>query len=320
MECMDSDLSFQCPAQNTDPDFRAEIHSRSVKCQVCHLTTRVDDMDPRAQMSWFKLEWGPNMLSTGSVTTESMIDGYKVYIVDACERKQLHLVTVLKSAKAVEPLSNACCTPNAYSVGVTGTIPSNGKKLMIVPFKGGFELEVGRTVDIADSVLGDVKIIQGKIIIEVDNSTALKNDKIVLHQMLQAIADVLGGVDSSMIRITEVISARRLEEASVPRKLAGDVVVNYEILIPRGSRVSVREVETSIRSLEPSALRESLNNRLTHHTVTAVEEIAAPTVVHAVGDGFTGQTADAALRTLVVSSLVELFVACVLAVSGARLV
>lgn len=321
MECMDSVLRFKCPAENTDPELRAELDGPSVKCQVCELSdgaTSLDDMDPREDRTWFQLQWGPNMLSSGSGTNESMIDGYKVYVVDACERKRELVGTVPKSAKAVEPPSNACCTPNAYSIVVGGTIPEDGKKLMIVPFQGGFELEAGRTVVIADGVEGVVEIVTGSIKVEVDNPTAFANDRKVLTQLAQALADSLEGVDSGMIRIVDVISARRLEEASTPRKLAGIVVVNYEVLIPSGHSVTASKVKTAVRSIKSDDLEKTMNSRLTDYDVIAVLEIADPTSNRFVGRG-SGHL-DAASRVLPIPALVGWFVVCGLVVSGARLV
>jgi hypothetical protein len=318
---MDSDnLVFKCPAEHADLDFQAELVSKSVKCQVCTVDES-DDLDPRKDFVWVKLEWGPNMLSDGAGTTETMIDGYKVYIVDDCERKLSTepLATVPKSVKAAYvPEPHDCCIGNAYQIVAAGPVPAKGKKFMIVPYQGLLELDAGRTIDIKDKEQGQADIITGALKVTVENPADFAKDDKVRQQLRQAIADILDGIDASMVRIISVDAAGRRLEASVPRKLQGDVVVNYEVLIPPGSQVTFAQVQKNIAELKPDIVKSKLNARLTDHEVTEFT-FEEPELSPASNGGSTNDS-DAARRTFAVSSFVGLFLACAQALAGLRLV
>merc|ERR1712087_650726 len=117
---------------------------------------------------------------------------------------------------------------------VAGAIPAGATKLMIVPYQAQsatvhYELPYGATVALVDSTTGTVDIITGQVTLESDNPTGLVDDDRARRQIQLAIADTIEGVDASMVRIVDIVLARRLAEASVPRALQGNVAITYEI-------------------------------------------------------------------------------------------
>lgn len=71
-----------------------------------------------------------------------------------------------------------------------------------------------------------------------------------------------------MIRIVDIVLARRLAEASAPRALQGNVAITYEILIAPGSTVTAAEVQNTLSTMPAETLTDAFNKRVTDHTVT----------------------------------------------------
>ena len=83
--------------------------SESIRCQVCGVGSFEDLADEVGEVAG-TVYWGPNMLD-GEID-ESLLEGYDIWLVDACGEQSEHLGRVLRSD--AEP-SSFCCDSTAYN-------------------------------------------------------------------------------------------------------------------------------------------------------------------------------------------------------------
>lgn len=187
---------------------------------------------------------------------ESMIDGYKIFLVDTYSSKLDEVASVGRK------LNKNCCSNSTYSVSVRGRILVDYARFMIVPYKGSFSLPVGLHSDpIQDSNAGVSTLIQGRISVSVDTPNQFKNDPLVKPVACDAIADTVPGVRASMVIIRGIAIDRRRLQVSRRlslRRLVASVTISYMILLPQEYVGTVFDQTT----LAPDSLRANMNARL----------------------------------------------------------
>jgi len=253
-------VSYSCPSGNTDPKRQPDfVSAASVKCKPCSASTTITDLHTEEGKFWVGLHWGP-LVSDKGAFVETDVTGYSVHIVDS---KGRILMTVGSTDKVAS--ANNCCTKDAYSLTVAGTLPTGYSKFMIVPEAApGKWLPMGILTDvIVDVAAGLATKITGSFTVKVSDAKAFKTNKIVNAALREAVADTLKGVENGNVRITNITTAtRRLEELS--RRLAahlaapGSVKVEFEIVLP----ATYTGAAIKASSLAPAALMAAINTRL----------------------------------------------------------
>ncbi|CAJ1423626.1 unnamed protein product [Effrenium voratum] len=133
-------LVLQCPDKNTDlwrlPD--ATHLLPSARCRVCGFGSVDRDQDDRQGYYEADIYFGQNSIELD--INEEPIAEYRVYVVDALQRRLgHHVATVQKNAESV-----GCCRVDAYRAHISTVLPAGFRRFMVVPVsKFGMEMPAG---------------------------------------------------------------------------------------------------------------------------------------------------------------------------------
>jgi len=144
-------ILFKCPTGNTEGGRQPELVSGNIVCLPCYAPPRVVDIDMEEGRFEGVITWGPNLIR--GVVNDTMIEGYRVYIVDTCGFPLPgHFIYAEVQSLGVEL---DCCDTLMYSATLQMALPEGYDRFMIVAFHSAWgELPSGAFVQIEDNVRG----------------------------------------------------------------------------------------------------------------------------------------------------------------------
>ncbi|CAK9078869.1 unnamed protein product [Durusdinium trenchii] len=117
--------------------------SQTIRCQVCGGGSFEDMEDATGKLKG-TLFWGPN--SVDGEIDETLLDGYDIWLVDACGEQYGHLGQVLKL-----DIRSKCCNTEAYNFTFDVIdMPKEHMSFMITPFKAEDRLLAGTLIPIQE--------------------------------------------------------------------------------------------------------------------------------------------------------------------------
>jgi len=279
MQCMTTEFSLTCPADTEgDKDFKAELSSPSIRCKPCGFISRVVDINPREGNCKATITWGPNVVAPGNRIDESMIDGYKVYLIDDCNRKGPSGLQVPKKTHD----SDNCCHNDVYSVTFEGCPPADKDRFMIVPYQGDFELPHGVSTSALVDVTGGA-VVRAALRMTVPDADKFREDPAVKGGLQEAVANSIPGVDKEQVNIIDILLVESRRLGAVERELAGGAVkVIFEVLVTEESTVTATDIgsrlETATDKLQSNVAASLTNYQVEVQEITStVETIEPPT-------------------------------------------
>jgi len=218
-----------------------------------------------------KVQWGQNIV--GGVVDESMLDGYDVWLVDACGEQRLRIGQVLKRPAASGQMSS-CCDADAYEFAFeTLDLPQDSMSLMITPFQGSDSLPSGVMVPIRESS-GSTTLTQTlttKTTTTFTGSTTRSTTTVTSYIPISAVLrGCLGLTVSDPDTFLDDPQAKQAIKEVVAKASGADVLTEYvqDVVLKPGQscsarRLSGRRLQTGIRAdfvvvVPPTPATESL--------------------------------------------------------------
>jgi len=127
--------------------------STNIVCRVCTVQATALDTDQALGKFRGRISWGPNMRY--GVVDETIVTGYKVTVVDACG-----LPLTVPDGPSFRYLPKqlsipTCCSPEAYSLVWSLTLPQRYSHFMVVPYSDAWgEQDAGLLIRIVDYANG----------------------------------------------------------------------------------------------------------------------------------------------------------------------
>lgn len=154
--CMDYSTALQltCPENNVDLWHLPEASDvlPTTKCRVCGFGQVGDDQDPRRGYYESDIYFGQNSIE--SVISEEHIIEYRVYLVDAVQRRLTPALAVLPKNDEGE----ICCRVDSYRAHIFTVLPTGYQRFMVVPVSNlGNEMPAGTLSDnVVDNAGGEL--------------------------------------------------------------------------------------------------------------------------------------------------------------------